>query len=114
MNSIPPAMRAVQILAYDAKPESMAVTRIPVPRPGPGEVLVRMAAAPINPSDVTFISGLYGVKKPLPAGSGLEGSGTVVAPGGGVVARVGMGEGRARQRAGAQNREGNLDEYTET
>src|SRR5260370_11213089 len=92
MNSIPPAMRAVQILAYDAKPESMAVTRIPVPRPGPGEVLVRMAAAPINPSDVTFISGLYGVQKPLPAGGRLQRSGRGGAAGGGVVARSVIGE----------------------
>jgi NADPH:quinone reductase-like Zn-dependent oxidoreductase len=44
-------------------------------------VLVKVAAAPINPSDLMFIRGLYGVKKPLPAVPGFEGSGTVVAAG---------------------------------
>jgi NADPH2:quinone reductase len=80
-------MRAVQLLAYDGKPESLVVGRIPVPRPGPGQVLVRVAASPINPSDVAFIRGLYGFKKPLPAISGFEGSGTVVESGGGMMGR---------------------------
>lgn len=80
-------MRAVQLLAYDGKPESMAVSRIPVPRPGRGQVLVHVAASPINPSDVAFIRGLYGFKKPLPAVPGFEGSGAVVESGGGVMAR---------------------------
>ena len=84
-------MRAVQLLAYDGKPESLVVSRIPVPRPGPGQVLVRVAASPINPSDVAFIRGLYGFKKLLPAIPGFEGSGTVVESGGGVMARWLMG-----------------------
>ena len=107
-------MRAVQILAYDGKPESMAVTRIPVPRPGPGEVLVRMAAAPINPSDVTFISGLYGVKKPLPAVAGFEGSGTVVAAGGGLMARLMIGKRVACHAADAKIAGGTWAEYLVT
>jgi NADPH2:quinone reductase len=52
-----------------------------VPRPGPGEVLVRVVASPINPSDLMFIGGLYGFKKSLPAVPGFEGSGTVVEDG---------------------------------
>ena len=78
MTSIPSSMRAVQLRAYDGRPESIAVVQIPVPRPGAGEVLVRMAAAPVNPSDLAFTRGLYGFKKPLPAIPGFEGSGTVV------------------------------------
>src|SRR5579859_2740495 len=78
MASIPSSMRAVQLGAYDGKPESIAVVQMPVPRPGAGEVLVRIAAAPVNPSDVAFARGLYGFKKPLPAIPGFEGSGTVV------------------------------------
>ena len=65
----PKTMRAVQITAYDGKPGSLRVVDLPLPRPGPGEVLVKVAASPINPSDLMFIRGLYGVKKPLPAGS---------------------------------------------
>ena len=76
-------MRAVQITAYDGKPESLRVVVLPLPQPGPGEVLVKVAASPINPSDLMFIRGLYGVKKPLPAIPGFEGSGTVVEAGSG-------------------------------
>jgi NADPH:quinone reductase-like Zn-dependent oxidoreductase len=77
----------VQLRAYDGKPESVAIAELPVPRPGPGEVLVRVAASPINPSDHMFIRGLYGFKKPLPAIPGFEGSGTVVEVGSGMMAR---------------------------
>ncbi len=82
---IPERMRAVQIQAYDGLPESLAVAEVPVPRPGVGEVLVRIHTAPINPSDLAFIRGRYGFKKALPAIPGFEGSGTVVAIGPGVL-----------------------------
>jgi len=81
-------MRAVQISSYDGKPESLRVVELPVPQPGPGEVLVKVAASPINPSDLMFIRGLYGLKKALPAIPGFEGSGTVVASGGGFLASM--------------------------
>jgi D-arabinose 1-dehydrogenase-like Zn-dependent alcohol dehydrogenase len=44
---------------------------------GPGEVLVRILAAPINPADLNFIEGTYGVKPSLPATPGIEGFGVV-------------------------------------
>jgi NADPH:quinone reductase-like Zn-dependent oxidoreductase len=50
-------------------------------------VLVKVFASPINPSDLAFIQGLYGFKKPLPAVPGFEGSGTVVESGPGMMAR---------------------------
>jgi NADPH2:quinone reductase len=80
-------MRAVQLRAYDGSPESIAAIELPVPRPGPGQVLIRVAASPINPSDLMFIRGLYGFKKPLPAIPGFEGSGTVVEAGRGMMPR---------------------------
>jgi NADPH:quinone reductase-like Zn-dependent oxidoreductase len=92
MTSIPTTMRAVQLRAYDGKPENIFVTEMPVPRPGPGEVLVRVAASPVNPSDLMFIRGLYGFKKPLPAAPGFEGSGVVVAAGSGMTGRYLMGK----------------------
>ena len=73
-------MRALRLRAYDG-PASLELAEIAVPRPGRGEVLVRIAAAPVNPSDLLFLRGIYGVKKPLPAVPGFEGSGTVVAAG---------------------------------
>ena len=86
--AIPRSMRAVQLRAYDGKPESIAVAEVPVPQPGSGEVLVRIFASPINPSDLMFIRGLYGFKKPLPAIPGFEGSGTVVEAGAGIMPRL--------------------------
>ncbi|HTT24175.1 MAG TPA: zinc-binding dehydrogenase [Candidatus Sulfotelmatobacter sp.] len=87
MTPIPATMRAVQLRAYDGNPESVAMAELRVPRPGPGQVLVRVAASPINPSDQMFIRGLYGFKKPLPATPGFEGSGTAVEAGSGMMAR---------------------------
>ncbi|MFP2931071.1 zinc-binding dehydrogenase [Pyxidicoccus sp. 3LG] len=75
-------MRALVLTAYDGRPESLRVETRPVPRPTARQVLVRMAASPINPSDMMFVRGLYGARKPLPTVPGLEGSGTVVAAGG--------------------------------
>jgi NADPH:quinone reductase-like Zn-dependent oxidoreductase len=80
-SSLPKTMRALCLTAYDGRPESLQLTERPVPKPGPGQVLVRVASAPINPSDLMFVRGLYGVKKELPAVPGFEGSGTVVAAG---------------------------------
>jgi len=50
-------------------------------------VLVRVEAAPCNPSDLLFLQGLYGVNKPLPTVPGWEGAGTAVASGGGWIGR---------------------------
>lgn len=64
---------------------SLEVVDKPVPEPGPGQVLVKMEAAPCNPSDLLFLTGKYGVKKPFPAVPGWEGAGTVVKNGGGAM-----------------------------
>ncbi|GAA3678957.1 NAD(P)H-quinone oxidoreductase [Arthrobacter ginkgonis] len=73
-------MRAVEFTAAGG-PEVAAVTERPVPEPGPGEVLVRVAAAGINRADVQQRRGFY----PPPPGTtdipGLEVSGTVAAVG---------------------------------
>lgn len=52
--------------------------------PGPGQVLVAVLAAPINPSDVLMLTGGYGILPPLPAVGGSEGVGRVVTVGDGV------------------------------
>ena len=73
------------VVVLDDNDGSSRVDRVPVPKPGPGQVLVRMAAAPINPSDLGFIKGSYGFQKPSPIVPGFEGSGTVVAAGPGIL-----------------------------
>ena len=75
-------MQGARLLRYGT-PADMPVQEVEVPALQPGQVLIRMAYASINPSDLAFLSGQYGIKKKLPAVPGFEGSGTVVASGGG-------------------------------
>jgi NADPH:quinone reductase len=82
------SMRALELNAYDGSLDSLRVVEKSVPRPGAGQVLVRISATPVNPSDLAFLRGLYGVKKPLPVVPGFEASGRVVAAGGGLLARA--------------------------
>jgi NADPH:quinone reductase-like Zn-dependent oxidoreductase len=70
----------------DVAVQNLRVAQKPTPTPGPGQVLVQIETAPCNPSDLIFMQGLYGVVKALPAVPGWEGSGTVVASGGGIIA----------------------------
>lgn len=84
--SLPDSYLAAVITAYDGSLESLQLTQKPMPKPEPGQVIVKMHAVPMNPSDLMFLKGLYGVVKPLPAVPGWEGSGTVLASGGGFVA----------------------------
>ena len=65
---------------------------IPTPKPEKGEVLVKMEYSPINPSDLSFLQGSYAEKPSYPAIPGIEGSGTVVASGGGFIANLRKGK----------------------
>jgi NADPH2:quinone reductase len=85
--SLPDQMQAVVLRSYGEGWENITIDQQPVPRPDAGEVLIRVAAAPINPSDLAFMRGLYAFEKNLPVVLGLEGSGIVVATGSGLLAR---------------------------
>jgi NADPH:quinone reductase len=50
-------------------------------KPGPGKVLIKLDASPINPSDIAFLLGGYNIVKTLPAVPGFEGTGVVVETG---------------------------------
>jgi NADPH2:quinone reductase len=63
-------------------PEVLRAEPIEVPRPGPGQVLVRNEAVGLNYIDTYHRSGLYAV--PLPTGLGNEGAGIVETAGEGV------------------------------
>jgi NADPH:quinone reductase-like Zn-dependent oxidoreductase len=82
MATLPLFMRAVALRSYDGHTTSLTVLKKPVPQPGNDEVLVRVSAAPINPSDMLFVRGRYGRHRPLPATPGMECSGVVVEAGG--------------------------------
>lgn len=51
------------------------------PALAPGQVLIKVLAAPINPSDVLTLTGQYGMLPPLPAIGGNEGVGDIEALG---------------------------------
>ncbi|MEQ8367687.1 MAG: zinc-binding dehydrogenase [Roseicyclus sp.] len=88
MTDIPDQMRALMLTARDR----LELQTVATPRPGPGQVLVRLAASPINPSDLMTVKGEYGIGKAYPLVPGLEGSGIVVASGPGLMGRVLMGK----------------------
>jgi len=85
-HSIPATMHAIQL---DKPNGSLTLREIPVPHPQAGQVLIRMAAAPINPSDLGALSGFsYRGKRQFPFTPGLEGSGTVIEAGAGFMPRL--------------------------
>ena len=76
-------MKAIHLIA----PEKLESVDKPIPKPTKkGQVLIKMAYSPINPSDLSFLTGQYGIQKELPIVPGFEGSGTVVESGGGIYA----------------------------
>ena len=81
-------MKAIRQREPGAK---LQIESIPIPEPGPGEVLVRMSASPINPSDLASIAGTYMVRS-WPFTPGLEGSGTIVKAGSGLLPRLRLGK----------------------
>jgi NADPH:quinone reductase len=83
MAALPDMMTAIEI-STPGGPEVLTPCQRPVPKPAPGEVLLKVAYAGVNRPDVIQRKGLY----PPPPGAsdlpGLEISGTVVAVGEGV------------------------------
>ena len=75
------SMRAIQI-QQTGGPEVLQLTELPVPQPGPGQVLVRVHAAGINFIDTYLREGRYPAA--LPFTPGQEAAGTVEAVGAGV------------------------------
>jgi NADPH2:quinone reductase len=84
--------------------ETLVIRDLPEPRPGPGEIAIRVRAAALNFFDTLVIQGRYQVKPPLPFSPSAECAGVVSAIGDGVTAwRVGervaawLGYGAARE-----------------
>jgi NADPH2:quinone reductase len=59
-------------------PEAMQLSEAPVPKPGPGQAVVRIAAAGVNFIDIYFRTGLYKAPE-SPMVLGMEGAGAVEA-----------------------------------
>lgn len=74
-------MRAI-LITETGGPEVLRLADVPDPKPGPGQLLVELAAAGVNYIDTYHRSGAYPI--PLPFIPGVEGAGTVTAVGSGV------------------------------
>jgi NADPH:quinone reductase-like Zn-dependent oxidoreductase len=86
--TIPKRMLAARV---NPTGDSVFIEEVDVPRPGKGEVLIQMRTAPIHPSDMARVRELSPQDAPnyIP---GIEGCGTVVAAGPGVLPRFYLGK----------------------
>ncbi|AGZ40830.1 Zn-dependent oxidoreductase [Actinoplanes friuliensis DSM 7358] len=75
-------MRALVATGY-GDPEQLTIAELPVPRPGPGQILVKIAASTINPTDLRVITGGFRdlVDLQFPYTLGNEFAGTVTEAG---------------------------------
>lgn len=76
-------MKAILVRQFGG-PEVLKLEDVPTPKPGAGQVLVRIHDAGVNPYDTYMRNGTYAVKPPLPYTPGSDGAGIVDAVGGGV------------------------------
>jgi NADPH:quinone reductase len=81
-------MRAVMVNEHGG-PEVCQITDVPPPQPGPGEILVDVAAAGVNFADIYAREGRPPYASRLPFVIGQEGAGTVIAAGPGAGVAVG-------------------------
>lgn len=56
-------MKAVTILKYDEIDPQLELREKEIPTPKENEVRIKIHLSPINPSDLMFIRGLYGLQK---------------------------------------------------
>ena len=82
-------MKAIRVREFGG-PEVLRFEDVPELRPGPGEIVVRVKAAGVNPVDTYIRSGTYARKPTLPYTPGMDAAGVVES----------VGEGVARMAAG--------------
>lgn len=78
--AIPPVMKAMRVHEFGGA-DVIRAERIPVPEPGPGEVLVRVHAAGVGPWDGWIRSGNSVLPQPLPLTLGSDVAGEIVSAG---------------------------------
>lgn len=83
-------MRAARMHGYK---QPLRIDEVPVPEPGPGEVLIKVAATGMCRSDYQLIDGYFPSKLVFPYIPGHEVAGHVAQVGAGVPASAGLSEG---------------------
>ena len=76
-------MKAIRVRAFGG-PEVLELANVPDPQPGPGQVIVRLMAAGVNPVEAYIRSGQYANKPQIPYTPGNDAAGEVDAVGEGV------------------------------
>src|SRR5216683_2687349 len=76
-------MKAIVVHQFGG-PEVLKLEEVPTPKPGAGQVLVRIHAAGVNPYDIYMRAGTYAVKPPLPYTPGSDAAGVIEAIGDGI------------------------------
>jgi len=76
-------MRAIRVEA--GTPPRLVLAELPIPEPGPGQALIKVAAAGLNRADLLQAEGRYPPPKGAPETLGMEVSGTVAATGSGTI-----------------------------
>ena len=80
---MPESMRAV-VLHEQGGPENLKLEQVPVPEPGPGEVLVKTEAIGVSFTEAWLRGSTFPAPVPLPAVYGFEAAGIVTQTGAGV------------------------------
>ena len=73
-------MKAIRVREF-GPPDAMRLEEVPDPVPGPGQVLVRILAAGVNPVETYIRSGTYPRRPALPYTPGNDAAGIVEAAG---------------------------------
>jgi NADPH2:quinone reductase len=81
---IPDSMLAWQVVGVGEPADVMNLREVPVPEPGPGEVLVEVWSAGLNFPDALLARGTYQERPELPFTPGMEVCGEITAVGPGV------------------------------
>jgi NADPH:quinone reductase len=77
-------MRALQQMSLNGPDDLSLITDAPIPSPGPGEVLIRIAAAGVNFVDISQARGAFAGGPRPPYLAGIEAAGEIAAVGDGV------------------------------
>ena len=85
----------------DDAAEYIALATLPIPVPAKDQVLIKLRAASVNPSDLHFIKGEYGQPRVKGAVAGFEGCGDVVSAGAGAKGLIGKRVAFVAANAGA-------------
>jgi len=70
------SMKAIRVHEFGG-PEVLRLEEVPMPRPGPSQVLVRMHAVGVNPVETYIRAGTFGYRPTLPYTPGNDGAGVV-------------------------------------